>query len=143
MDASPPPLRDPDAEHLKLLAIFHYVLGGLGFFAACFPLIHVALGTLMIVAPGAMGVEQPQAAPPKIVGFLFLGIGTVFVLLGWTMAVCTVISGRMIARRRRRTFTVVVAALLCMFMPLGTILGVFTLILLQKDSVKRLYLEEA
>lgn len=28
---------------------------------------------------------------------------------------------------------------MCMFMPLGTILGVFTIIVLQRESVKNLY----
>ena len=33
----------------------------------------------------------------------------------------------------------VIAGVCCMFMPLGTILGVFTLVTLNKDSVKELF----
>jgi hypothetical protein len=33
----------------------------------------------------------------------------------------------------------VIAALLCMFMPFGTVLGVFTIIVLVRDSVKALF----
>lgn len=32
------------------------------------------------------------------------------------------------------------AAILCMFIPFGTILGVFTLIVLSRESVRQLYL---
>lgn len=138
MDAPPPPLPSPDEQHLNLLAIFHYVVGAIGFVFACFPLIHVVIGILMIVNPAAMAGPQ-QTPPPAFLGFLFAGIGVGLVLLGWAAAACTVISGRMLARRRHRMFSFVVAAILCMFAPFGTVLGVFTIIVLSKDSVKRLY----
>jgi len=37
----------------------------------------------------------------------------------------------------------VTASLLCMMVPFGTVLGVFTLIVLSRDSVRRLYGEGA
>lgn len=52
---------------------------------------------------------------------------------------CTFISGRCLARRRNRLFSFVMAAFLCMFMPFGTVLGIFTIIVLSRESVKRLY----
>ncbi len=143
---TPPPLVTPssprDIEHLKLLSIFHYVVGGIGAFFACFPLIHVFLGVMMVATPESV-VGNNGGAPPPFVGFLFVGLGLLFVLVGWAVAVLTVISGRMLARRRRRTFSFVVAALLCMFIPFGTVLGVFTIIVLSRDSVRRLYGEIA
>jgi hypothetical protein len=36
-------------------------------------------------------------------------------------------------------FSFVMAAVMCMFVPFGTILGVFTIIVLSKESVLRLY----
>ena len=39
----------------------------------------------------------------------------------------------------RQTFCVVVAAISCCFTPLGTVLGVFTLIVLFRPSVKALF----
>lgn len=142
MDAPPPPLPNADESHLNLLAIFHYVVGAIGFVFACFPLIHVVIGILLIANPTAMSGPQ-QTPPPALFGFLFAGIGIGLVLLGWATAACTAISGRMIARRRHRMFSFVVAAILCMFVPFGTVLGVFTIIVLSKDSVKRLYGEAA
>ncbi|HEX2100013.1 MAG TPA: VOC family protein [Candidatus Synoicihabitans sp.] len=140
MTTALPPPELPEIRHLRLLALFHYIVGGIGCFFACFPLIHVGLGLLMIVNPEAIA-EGNGDAPPAAVGYFFAGLGLLFVLLGWAMAICTIVSGRMIARRRHRTFSIVVAAVLCMFMPFGTVLGVFTLIVLTKDSVQRLYTE--
>ena len=138
MSTQPPPLANHDVDHLKLLAIFHYVVGGLGAIFACFPLIHVFLGIMMIANPSFMAGKD-GSAPPAFVGILFAGMGIVFVLIGWAAAACTIISGRMLARRRHRMFSFVIAALLCMFMPFGTVLGIFTIIVLSRESVRRLY----
>ena len=40
---------DPTREHLRLLSIFHFVLGGLGFLVSLFPGIYLAFGILMLV----------------------------------------------------------------------------------------------
>jgi hypothetical protein len=37
------------------------------------------------------------------------------------------------------TFCLVMAGVACMFMPFGTVLGVFTIIVLLRDSVKELF----
>lgn len=138
MTATPPTLPNKEVEHLRLLSLFHYILGGLGFLFACFPLIHVFLGVMMLVAPETM-TNNNDAPPPAFVGYLFTGLGLLFVLFGWATAACTIFSGRKIAQRKHRLFSIIVAAVLCFFMPFGTILGVFTLIILTKDSVRRLY----
>ena len=135
---SPPPSRD--AEHLNLLAVFHYVVGGIGFFFACFPLIHLFFGIAMIT--GALDNHKGEA-PPAFVGYFFVIIAAFFILMGWGAAACTVISGRLIAKRKRRMFSFVLGAILCVFMPFGTVLGVFTIIVLNKDSVKELYAKAA
>lgn len=134
-----PPLINKDEENLNLLATFHYVLGALGALFACFPLIHVAVGLLMVTRPEIMAGGQRGTPPPLWFGYVFIVMGGLFVLFGWAAAICAIVSGRCLAKRRRRMFSFVVAAVLCLFTPLGTILGVFTIIALSKDSVQRLY----
>jgi hypothetical protein len=46
------------------------------------------------------------------------------------------LAGRFLARRRHHTFCMVIAAVACTFMPLGTVLGVFSLIVLSRESVR-------
>ena len=123
-----------DAKHLDLLAVFHYIGGGLTALFACFPLIHVALGTMMM--SGKLNGTEPAA---RAVGLIFVIIGSVFVLCGWGLAAAIAIAGRKLQTRKSRTYCLVVGALECMLMPLGTVLGVFTLIILMKDSVKALF----
>lgn len=135
----PPAPRNDDLEHLKLLAIFHYVVAAIGAAFACFPLIHVAMGVMMVVNPEFMADGQKGTPPPAAIGYIFIVMGGLFVLVGWAAAICTFVSGRFLARRRNRMFSFVMAAILCMFVPFGTILGVFTIIVLSRESVRRLY----
>ena len=136
---TPPVLPNPDEEHLKLLAVFHYVVAALGALFACFPLIHVTLGIMMVTRPEFMTAGQRGAPPPAWFGYFFIIVGSLFVLIGWTAAIATFVSGRYIAKRRRRMFSFVMGAILCMFVPFGTVLGIFTIIVLSKESVQRLY----
>jgi len=139
----PPLVASKDEEHLKLLAIFHYVAAAVGASFACFPLLHVAMGIWMVASPASFNDGQKASAPPAFVGYFFIFIGACFVLMGWSAAICTFISGRFLAKRRKRMFSFVVAAFLCALAPFGTVLGIFTIIVLSRESVQRLYAREA
>ena len=129
---------DRDLEHLKLLSIFHYIVGGLTALFACFPIIHFTLGVVLIVAPGSMG-GPPGSQPPRFVGWLMLLAGGGFMLYGWTSAVCMLLAGRCLARRTHHTFCLIVAGLSCLHLPYGTVLGVFTFVVLLRPSVRELF----
>ena len=121
-----------EEQHLQLLAIFHYVVGGLTAFFACFPLIHLTIGLAMVFG----GFPGNQPPPPQFVGWLFIILGGGFFIVGQTLAICIIIAGRFLARRKHYLFVFVVACCECLFMPFGTILGVFTIILLSRESAK-------
>ena len=123
-----------DEQHLDLLAVFHYIVGGLTGLLACFPLIHVGVGLLFLRG----GFEGPNP-PPAVIGWVFVIVGGFFVLCGWLLAAAILVAGRNLKRRRARTYCLVVGALECMLMPFGTILGVFTLIVLTKEPVQALF----
>jgi hypothetical protein len=125
-----------DEQHLDLLAVFHYVLGGLTALFACFPLIHVAVGLGMVLGAFDEGLNPP----PEFFGWIFVVAGSVFVLAGWTLACLIIVTGRMLHRRQARMFCMVLAGIECLFMPPGTVLGVFTIIVLSKESVRNLFL---
>ena len=135
----PPVVGSKDEEHLKLLVIFHYVVAALCALFGSIPLIHVGLGLMMVLRPAFFMQGHQGSPPPEWLGFLFIGLGGFIVLSGWGVAVCTLISGRYLAKRKKRMFSFVMAAVLSMFMPFGTALGIFTIIVLNRDSVQRLY----
>ncbi len=120
-----------DEQYLKLLSVFHYVVGGLAACFACIPIIHLSIGIAMLV--GAIDDA------PELLGVFLVVIAMFAMLIGWTLAVCIIIAGRCLAKRRRYMFCLVIAAISCIFMPFGTVLGVFTIIVLMRPSVKELF----
>jgi hypothetical protein len=48
-------------------------------------------------------------------------------------------SGLFLLKRRHRMFILIVAGLNCLSVPLGTILGVFTFVVLGRDSVRKAF----
>jgi len=140
LPVSPAAQRAKDEEHLRLLAIFHYVVAGIGALFACFPLIHVAMGLMFMFLPATVApAKEPNNLPPQLFGLLFVVMGGLMAAIGWAAAICTFFSGRYLAKRRKRMFSFVMAAIMCMFMPFGTVLGIFTIIVLSRESVQRLY----
>jgi hypothetical protein len=53
---------DQDAEHLRLLSAFHYVVAGMQALFASFPIIHLAIGLGMVFFPEKM--EGSKGGPP-------------------------------------------------------------------------------
>ncbi|MFW5858040.1 MAG: hypothetical protein ACOCX4_09190 [Planctomycetota bacterium] len=127
-----------DEEHLRLLEIFHYVMGGLAGLFALFPIIHLVVGFGIIVSANA---SEDGSGPPAFFGWFFVGIALLFICIGLAMAGAIVTTGRYLAQRRRHLFCLVVAGLECAAFPFGTVLGVFTIIVLSRDSVKQLFAE--
>lgn len=119
---------------LRLLSIFHYVLAGLSALFSLLPIIYIGVGVAML--SGAFDGREGRSAPPPAFGWFFVAMGAVFLLMGATYVVLLALAGRFLARRRHSTFCIVVAALSCAFFPFGTVLGVFTIIVLARPDVK-------
>ncbi|MCK5132171.1 MAG: hypothetical protein KAR40_08495 [Candidatus Sabulitectum sp.] len=124
----------PGKDTLHMLAVFHYVIAGLIALVACIPLIHLTVGLSLTV--GAITGDEPVLG---IVGAVFTLVAALIILIGWGLAVFIFFVGRNLDRQTKYQFCMIGAGVLCIFMPLGTILGVFTLITLQEDSVKALF----
>jgi hypothetical protein len=129
-----------EQEHLKLLSIFHYVVAGCAAFFALFPLIYVILGLCMALAPEEFaGSRQP---PPALIGWFLFMFGAVMMAVGWAFAALVFMAGRFIAHRKFRTFCIVVACIECLFMPFGTVLGIFSILVLMREPVSELFKPE-
>jgi hypothetical protein len=130
-----------DESHLNSLAIAHYVVGAVMIAFACLPLLHLGLGAAMLAGaiPMEAETEGNLEVVPDLFAWLFIGMGGLFFLIGQAVSVGIVISGRFLKQRRHYLFSFILACLMCTFVPVGTILGVFTIVVLSRDSVKRRY----
>jgi hypothetical protein len=79
---APPEPNATDLEHLKLLAIFHYIMGALVILFACLGLVYVVLGTIILVAPDTLA-ENGKPPMDALFGALFLMVGLFITLGGW------------------------------------------------------------
>ncbi|MGC1378787.1 MAG: hypothetical protein WA821_21325 [Anaerolineales bacterium] len=127
-----------DEQHLQLLSIFHYVIAGFAALFACFPIIHVVIGIGLFMM-GITQSQQTEAFPMVLVGLIFAVVGGTIILVGWVFAACIALAGRFLSQRKHRMFCLVMAGIECTSVPFGTILGVFTIIVLSRPSVKELF----
>lgn len=125
-----------DRDTLHLLAIFHFVLAGFIALMACIPLIHLTGGVFMIFG----GVAEQEPGLSVAGGFFALFAGAI-ILVGWGIAYLVFRAGKSLDRQENYQQCLVAAAILCLFMPFGTILGVFTLVMLNNDNIKMLFRE--
>ncbi len=122
---------DTDLEHLRLLSIFHYIVAGITALFSLFPLIHLVLGIGLIT--GALEAHEDGA---EVIGWFFVLFALAWIACGLALAICMACAGRSLKLRRNHRFCFVVACVSCLFMPVGTILGVFTIIVLMRPTVK-------
>ncbi|MBX3176175.1 MAG: hypothetical protein KF886_02335 [Candidatus Hydrogenedentes bacterium] len=126
-------LTKDDVDHLNLLSLAHVVLGVLGVVVSGFVLLYVLLGVAMLLGP-----VEVQGAPP-VIGLGFIAIGVVGFFFGALPSVALILSGRCLKRRTGYTFSFIVACVSCIHVPLGTALGICTILVLVRPSVKAAY----
>ena len=133
-----------------MLTIGFYVRGAMMLALGCFFLIYVAFFFAFATIPQSAWNQPPRtsnaaananppppagrmsdpAAPPVALFRIIGGIMSGFVALVWTAGALTIYSGRCIKQRKHRVLVYIMAALNCLFVPYGTLLGVFTFIVL-------------
>ncbi len=122
--------------NLSTLSTLHYVYGAFVCVAGIALLTLVALGHFLNSDWIAANSDQ---APPPVLGHLFAALGWVLFAFVEMKGVMNIISGRLIARRRGRVFSMITAGLDCLNLPLGMALGIYTFITLSKEEAKAEY----
>ena len=59
---------------------------------SCMPFMHVFIG--LAIVSGKFFEESDGSSPPPFFGWFFVIIGTVFIVLGWSLAVLIIVAGR-------------------------------------------------
>jgi hypothetical protein len=126
-----------DESDLNLLSVLHYVwsaflgcgaLGVAGYF--------VLLGGLFGASATSSGADPAGAA---VAAGATVVIGAVIAIMMGAFLVLHLLAASGLRKRKRRVLIYVASALMCTSFPLGTALGVFTIIVLGRPSVKALF----
>jgi hypothetical protein len=123
-----------DKQHLGTLSVLHFVGAGLALLGIVFVFLHYALFSTMFNNPD-LWKGTPNPPPPGLFDafrWLYVAVG------GWyaTSLLLNFLAGLFLRAQKHRTFCFVVGAFNCLHIPLGTILGIFTIIVLARDSVR-------
>jgi len=127
-----------DGDHLRLLSIFYFISAGLSGFFALFPLLYAVMGLMFLSIPDQLH-HAADSPPPALFGWLLFGIGIGLTILLLAFAVAKLLAGFAIRKRRHRVFVLIVAGFSCLSIPYGTLLGVFSFIVLGRPSVAALF----
>lgn len=136
-----------DDEHLRALSICHYVLAGLSAVGCCgYGAFSIFMATVIpsvisnMPQPPANSTGQPvPPMPPEVAGMFgsfYLVFGVIQIAAGIAYGLGYYLAGRSLSERRNMTLCYVVAGFACLSIPLGTVLGVFTFIVLARPSVQ-------
>ena len=134
-----PSMAEQDAQHVNVLAVFHYVLGGLQLALPFCLSAHLFMGLVFMLAPEQFNDDEMPREIALFFGAMFVVIPAVAMLAGWLLGALTIYAGRCLHTRRRYRFCFVIACIQCAFVPLGTVLGVFTVLVLMRPRVRDMF----
>jgi hypothetical protein len=121
--------------HLDLLGAFHYVAAGLlmlcggGYFLVMF-------GVAAVMQSVTEHTKDPM--PPEFL-WLFGGVGIIVAASMATTAFLIGLAGWCLRERKAWIYCLIIAALSLPHAPIGTVLGVFTIIVLLRPEAKALF----
>jgi hypothetical protein len=128
-----------DNEQLRLLAIFHFIVGGLSLVGVGFLFLHYTFMGNIFSNPDIWKSREGSNPPPEEFFQIFSWIYVVIGIMLLLACVLNVLSGIFLRQRKNRLFSLIVAGIDCLQIPFGTALGVFTILVLTRDSVRRAY----
>ena len=129
-----------DDDQLDLLGIFHYLAGWAGVIGLVIGQSYAIGGFAMLSDPQKYTADG-RMAPDEIgiLGMLMIVGGAVGAAIAGMMTLFMAWSGYCLRKRRNRVLSMLVAVVSCLCFPLGTVLGILTLIVLNRPAVKAIY----
>lgn len=122
--------------NMSTLSVLHYVYGAFVCVLGLFFLLIVALGHFL--SSDWINAHSEEPVPPFI--------GHLFAILGWALfglvellGIMNILSGKMLAERKNRLFSQIIAGFDMLNIPFGMALGIFTFITLNNEEVMREY----
>ncbi|MEM9251406.1 MAG: hypothetical protein AAGB29_03560 [Planctomycetota bacterium] len=117
---------------LDLLGVLNYVFAGFLAIGSCTSVIYIGVGVAML-----MGMfSEDQGEPPTFMAWLLILFSGCMMVAAWIVAVFSFLAGRALGGRRGYRLCLAAACAQCIFVPIGTGLGVFGLIVLVRPEVK-------
>ena len=154
-----PILLDEKPNSLSILSICYYILGALGILSILFALVVTIIGIIMLtkgdvilnnpqlkeaIAQGlsAQGGSAAKLSIEKVIeagGYMYTIFGSIWTVLAIIFTGLQFLTAMSISKGKRFGLCVTMSCINILSFPLGTILGVASLIILFKDNVKQYF----
>jgi hypothetical protein len=138
-----PAISDKDKDHVLLLSIFYFILAGLGVLYLVFLVFHYAMMHAVFSNPHMWDQMKDKNGNPVQMPFNPTDFFKIFVWFyvfmgawGIVSIILNLVAGLKLRQWQSRTFVLVVAGFNCINIPLGTVLGVFTIVILTRESMR-------
>ena len=104
-------------------------------------LLYAGMGVMVFTlgASEAKDAAKPSQGPPVEMAWFFGVFGLIMFFILVAIALCKFKAAHCIKKRTGRTFCMVIAAISCFGFPYGTLLGVFSFMVLLRPSVAKLF----
>jgi hypothetical protein len=129
------PADSRDESHLSALSICYFISAGLSLLGIVFLFLHHAFLKKIFLLEEVPAGPLPPAELFETMKWFYFVAGVLLVAQGVLNYLC----GYYLRKRKASLFISMVAGLSCLFFPLGTVLGVFTFIVMARSSVKSLF----
>ena len=130
-----------DSEQLRLLSVAYIISGVITALFSVIGLLYAAIGLFIstIVPTTADSNTPTESLPPEFMGIFFAIFGGGLFLVLVSLAIAKFIAASCLKKRKSRTFCMVVGGISCLGIPYGTCLGIFTFMVLGRQSVSELF----
>ena len=132
---------EKDLEHLKLLGIFHYIWGALSLIGAiCIGAYFVVIGIVLMSNPPS-STSSEDSGTASMAGGILIGVGVVLFLIVVVYGILTLMAGGKYRKHQGGywfCFILAIVTLVIGGIP-GIVLGIFSLIVLSRESVKAVF----
>ena len=123
-------------DELRLLSLFHYLIAALAGFFALLPGVYLGLALAADIDPFATNLRLASAGRPGATALASAALLTLF------LSACGLgvgLAGRALAKGRRYGFCQAMAFVAMPFLPFGTMLGIWSLVVLARPEVRELF----
>jgi len=121
-------------DNLNTFSILHLVKGILTLLFSLFFLFYAFIGGFLSTILEHKVLENPEM--PFNPGNIFIIIGVIGFIITVVMGILILLTAKYIKARRNYTFIFVMSIINCLSVPLGTLLGIFTIIEINKPHIK-------
>lgn len=122
---------DQKKSYLDILAVFHYVNGALTALMALAAVVFLLIGLGASSGWGDDFEPEPTCALVAIIFFVLVLVG------GY--AILNLLAGRALHTRSNRILVLITSGINCLNMPFGTLLGIFTFVMMVDPEVRWMF----